>query len=77
MKYPQNFIFQFFVYKHGRQLRPKYIVKIVLIGNLGFKIRVVNSGIKHAFKLRKDIVWFFYGCRFHGIYTESSNLMDT
>ena len=36
-----------------RQLRPKYIIKIVLIDNLGFKIRMVNSGIKHVFKYEK------------------------
>ena len=49
------FYFSFFVYKHGRQLRPKCIIEIVLIDNLGFMIRMVNSGIKHAFKYEKDI----------------------
>ena len=42
-------IFLFFVYKHVQQWQPKCIVKIVLINNLGFKVLIVNSGIKHAF----------------------------
>ena len=43
----------FLVYKHGQQWRPKCIVEIVLINNLGFKVLMVNSGTKHAFKYEK------------------------
>ena len=39
------------------QARPtmaaKFIVEIVLINNLGFKVRMVYSGTKHAFKYEK------------------------
>ena len=42
--------FQFFVYKHCQQWRPKCIVKTVLINNMGFQVLMLNSGIKRAFK---------------------------
>ena len=45
--------FRFFVYKHGQQCWPKCMVEIVLINNLGFKVLIVNSGTKHAFKYEK------------------------
>ena len=41
---------QFFVYKHGQKWQPKCVVNIVFIDNLGFKVLMVNSGSKHAFK---------------------------
>ena len=41
------------VYQHGQQWRPKCIAEIVLINNLGFKVLLVNSGTKHAFKYEK------------------------
>ena len=45
--------FVFFNYKHGQQWRPIYIVEIVLINNLGFKVLMLISGNKHAFKYEK------------------------
>ena len=48
-----------FIYKHGQQWRPKCIVQIVLISNLGFQVLMLNSGIKHAFKYEKKTVTEF------------------
>ena len=36
-----------------QQWGPKCIVEIVLINNLGFKVLMVISGTKHAFKYEK------------------------
>ena len=33
--------------------KPKCIVEIVLINNLGFKVHIVNSGTKYDFKYEK------------------------
>ena len=50
---------QFFVYKHSQKWRPKCVVKIVFIDNLGFKGLLVNSGSKHAFKYGKKTLTEF------------------
>ena len=42
-----------FHFKHSQQWRPKCVVEIVLINNLGLKVLMVNSGTKHAFKYEK------------------------
>ena len=52
-KYPEHFMISIFIYKHGQQWQPMYIVEQVLINNLGFKVLMVNSGTKHAFKNEK------------------------
>ena len=42
-----------FIYNHGQQWRPKCIVEIMLINNLGFNVLMGNSGSKYAFKYEK------------------------
>ena len=63
------------IYKHSQQWQSIYIVEIVLINNLGFKVLLMNSGTMLS-NMRKDINRIFYGCRFQEKY-QSSHLMDT